>query len=212
MVNMLIRGKLLMVMMLFAVMSLMMEKLLMAVKVLRGMMPVVLMAVKTLVIANVLQYVGQCADAFNLLFWRSWRIVYIETTVSLKYPLIRMALAQMSGRTCTADMGDAPPCSRHPSLGTSPDQGTRLPCEIAFGSRLIVTLLLILPLHTSPMFLECLQCFAFSIFSILDRLVHRYPAPSCPPSCLLCSPPDQKCKSEQAVRGAAPPCFRLSHQ
>lgn len=108
MVNMLMGGKML-VMMLFAVISLMMEKLLMAVKVLmRGMMPVVLMAVKILVIVNVLQYVGQCADAFNHLSWRSWRVAYIETTVSLNHSPIGMALAQMSGRTCTADMGDVP--------------------------------------------------------------------------------------------------------
>lgn len=48
-----------MVMMLFAVMLLMMEKLLMAaVKVLmRGMMPVVLMPVQILMMVNVLQYV-----------------------------------------------------------------------------------------------------------------------------------------------------------
>lgn len=81
--KMLIGSKILTVMMLFAVMSLMMEKLLMAVKVLmRGMMPVVLMAVKIFVIVNVLQYVGQCPHAFNLLSWRSWRVVYRNHSIS----------------------------------------------------------------------------------------------------------------------------------
>lgn len=93
---MLMMVKMLMVMMLFAVMLLMMEKLLMAVKVLmRGMMPVVLMPVQILMMVNVLQYVGQCADAFNLLSWRSGRAVCIETTVSPNHSLVRMALAQI---------------------------------------------------------------------------------------------------------------------